>query len=86
MKKISNLIVSLGALLALTSCDLNLEPPTGPKADDLETFSLEYCEGMRDYIYVDMKALLSGDFFIQTDLYADIYTPTILTGNGGVYV
>ena len=86
MKKISNLIVSLGALLALTSCDLNLEPHTGPKADDLKTFSLEYCEGMRDYIYVDMKALLSGDFFIQTDLYADIYTPTILTGNGGVYV
>ena len=86
MKKISNLIVSLGALLALTSCDLNLEPQTGPIEGDAKTYSLEYCEGMRDYIYVDMKALLSGDFFIQPDLYTDIYTPTILTGNGGIYV
>lgn len=86
MKKISNLLVSFGALLALTSCDLNLEPTTGPRADDPKTFTLEYCEGMRDYVYVDMKALLSGDFYIQPDLYTDIYTPTQLTGNGGIYV
>ena len=33
MKKIINLIVACGALISMASCDLDLEPTSGPTSD-----------------------------------------------------
>lgn len=83
MKKIINSILAFVTLFSVTSCDLGLDPETAARPD--EAYSLEYCEGVRGYIYVDMKALHSGGFYQTPDLYVDVLNVCVGSGNQGFY-
>ncbi len=85
MKKIINLFLGLSvATLSFTSCDLNMYPDSTVETNSPEAYTLEYCEGLRGYIYGDLKALLSGAYNMNTDLYTDIVSVSIGSGNAGM--
>ena len=64
MKKIINSILAFVTLFSVTSCDLDMDPETAIRPED--AYTMEYCEGVRGYVYVDLKALLSGVFLLDT--------------------
>ena len=70
MKKIINSILAFVTLFSVTSCDLDMDPETAIRPED--AYTMEYCEGVRGYVYVDLKALLSGGFYSTPDLYVDV--------------
>ena len=70
MKKIINSILAFVTLFSVTSCDLDMDPETAIRPED--AYTMEYCEGVRGYVYVDLKALLSGGFYSIPDLYVDV--------------
>ena len=70
MKKIINSILAFVTLFSVTSCDLDMDPETAIRPED--AYTMEYCEGVRGYVYVDLKALLSGSFYSIPDLYVDV--------------
>lgn len=79
MKKIINSILAFVTLFAVTSCDLDQDPDTAIRPED--AYSMEYCEGVRGYIYVDLKALLSGSFYMDPDIYSDLLNICVGAGN-----
>lgn len=81
MKKIFKLIASLSVLFSATSCDLTMDPPLGQ--DVKEAYTLEYCTGLRGYVYGDIKALMSGSFLQNLDLFVDELSVCISSGNQG---
>ena len=81
MKKIINLIVACGALISMASCDLDLEPTSGPTSD--KVLNLEQIKGMRRNFYNDLKAISSGAYLYNTDWFADVVSETINSGNTG---
>lgn len=84
MKKIINLILTFGVLFSVTSCDLNEDPGTAiPPA---EAYTMEYCQGMRGATYSGLKSILSGSYYVEPDLYADVLSVTISANNAGFYV
>lgn len=83
MKKIINSILAFVTLFSVTSCDLDLAPETAIRPED--AYTMEYCEGVRGYIYVDLKALLSGAFYMTPDLYVDVVNVCVGSGNQGFY-
>ena len=83
MKKIINLIVACGALISMASCDLDLEPTTGPTSD--QPLNLEQIKGMRRNFYNDLKAISSGPYLYNADWFADVVSETINSGNTGAY-
>lgn len=83
MKKIINSILAFVTLFSVTSCDLDMDPETVIRPED--AYTMEYCEGVRGYVYVDLKALLSGDFYSIPDLYVDVLNVCIGSGNQGIY-
>lgn len=83
MKKIINLIVACGALISMASCNLDLEPTTGPNSGEVLTF--EELNGMRLGLYNNMKAINSGGFLYYTDYFTDLVNETEASGNNGAY-
>ena len=83
MKKIINSILAFVTLFSVTSCDLDMDPETAIRPED--AYTMEYCEGVRGYVYVDLKALLSGGFYSIPDLYVDVLNVCIGSGNQGIY-
>lgn len=83
MKKIINSILAFVTLFSVTSCDLDMDPKTAIRPED--AYTMEYCEGVRGYVYVDLKALLSGGFYSTPDLYVDVLNVCIGSGNQGIY-
>ena len=83
MKKIINLIVACGALTSMASCDLDLEPTTGPNSGKVLT--AEELKGMRLRLYNDIKALSSGGYLYLTDYFTDLVTETNASGNTGAF-
>lgn len=83
MKKIINLIVACGALISMASCDLDLEPTTGPNSGKVLT--AEELKGMRLGLYNDIKAISSGGYLYLTDYFTDLVTETNASGNNGAY-
>ena len=83
MKKIINLIVACGALISMASCDLDLEPTSGPTSD--KVLNLEQIKGLRRNFYNDLKAISSGAYLYNTDWFADVVSETINSGNTGAY-
>lgn len=83
MKKIINSILAFVTLFSVTSCDLDMDPETAIRPED--AYTMEYCEGVRGYVYVDLKALLSGGFYSTPDLYVDVLNVCIGSGNQGIY-
>lgn len=83
MKKIINSILAFVTLFSVTSCDLDMDPETATRPED--AYIMEYCEGVRGYVYVDLKALLSGSFYSIPDLYVDVLNVCIGSGNQGIY-
>ena len=83
MKKIINSILAFVTLFSVTSCDLDMDPETAIRPED--AYTMEYCEGVRGYAYVDLKALLSGGFYSIPDLYVDVLNVCIGSGNQGIY-
>ncbi len=83
MKKIINSILAFVTLFSVTSCDLDMDPETAIRPED--AYTMEYCEGVRGYVYVDLKALLSGSFYSIPDLYVDVLNVCIGSGNQGIY-
>ncbi len=81
MKKIFKLIASLAVLFSVTSCDLTMDPPLG--TDVKEAYTLEYCNGLRGYVYGDIKALMSGSFHENLDLFVDELSVRIQAGGFG---
>ena len=81
MKKIINSIFAFVTLFSVTSCDLDIDPQTAIRPED--AYDMEYCEGVRGYIYVDLKSLLSGAFYMTPDLYADVLNVCVSSGNAG---
>lgn len=53
MKKIINSILAFVTLFSVTSCDLDMDPETAIRPED--AYTMEYCEGVRGYVYVDRK-------------------------------
>lgn len=53
MKKIINSILAFVTLFSVTSCDLDMDPETAIRPED--AYTMEYCEGVRGYVYVDLK-------------------------------
>lgn len=83
MKKIINLIVACGALISMASCNLDLEPTTGPNSGEVLTF--EELNGMRLGLYNNMKAINSGGFLYYTDYFTDLVNETEASGNNGAF-
>ena len=83
MKKIINLIVACGALISMASCDLDLEPTTGPNSGKVLT--AEELKGMRLRLYNDIKAISSGGYLYLTDYFTDLVTETNASGNTGAF-
>lgn len=83
MKKIINSIFAFVTLFSVTSCDLDMDPRTATRPED--AYTMEYCEGVRGYVYVDLKALLSGAFYMTPDLYVDILNVCVGSGNQGIF-
>ena len=83
MKKIINLIVACGALISMASCDLDLEPTSGPTSD--KVLNLEQIKGLRRNFYNDLKAISSGAYLYNTDWFADVVSETINSGNTGAF-
>lgn len=81
MKKIFNLIASLSVLFSVASCDLTIDPPMGP--DVKEAYTLEYCTGLRGYVYGDIKTLMSGFLRRDLDLFVDELSVCVSAGNQG---
>ena len=83
MKKIINLIVACGALVTVSSCDLDLEPTTGPNSGKILTF--EELNGMRLGLYNNIKAITSGGYLYNADYFADLVNETEASGNTGAF-
>lgn len=84
MKKIFKLIASLAVLFSVTSCDLTMDPPLSTDVE--EAYTLEYCNGLRGYVYGDIKALMSGSFHENLDLFVDELSVCISAGNQGYFI
>lgn len=84
MKKILNLILASGVLFSVVSCDLNIDSDTSTAPEN--AYSMEYCQGMRGAVYSDLKILLSGSSYTNPDLYTDVMSVCIGSGNNGYSV
>ncbi|MDE5706723.1 MAG: hypothetical protein K2H69_00865, partial [Alistipes sp.] len=58
-----------------------MDPPLG---EDVEkAYTLEYCNGLRGYVYGDIKALMSGSFHENLDLFVDELSVRMQAGGYG---
>jgi|GEM_PF-74058 len=83
MKKIINLIVAFGTLLTVSSCDLDLEPTSGPTSEGL--LNIEQLRGLRLGLYGNIKAVSSGSYLYNPDWFTDLTNETINAGGTGYY-
>jgi len=79
MKKLFILLAS--TTVALSSCNLDLVPPTALRGEDAAT--AEYVEAVRVGLYSGLKAITSGGYLYYADYHTDLFNETTTSGNRG---
>ena len=79
MKK--SFILLASTALALSSCNLDLVPPTALNGDDAA--NEEYISAIRLGAYSGLKAITSGGYLYYADYHTDLFNETRMSGNRG---
>ena len=80
MKKILHIYLMLALSLSIISCNME-KLPEGTLDDKTALQILNDLERFRNSLYGDMRALTNGSFVYLTDLQADQFQATVLSGN-----